>query len=157
MHQQHLGPDRREVDGDACVDPAALQALDHAVSEVIVLHALAHVEVDAFVGGLEVAEDVFLFLLGLRLLLLVLLQELLLFELMEAPPDDLGASVLVAFRLACSSLAATLDVAQQSDTGVGTDVDFAGKGGDLVVDPVLIEGSKLFVCMWEDLRVPHLT
>ena len=74
--------------------------------------------------------------------LLVLLDEFLLFELLESPSDDLGAGVLVSFRSALSSVKSSVDVGEESDSGSGADVDLSGQRGDLVVDPVFVDGSE---------------
>lgn len=42
-----------------------------------------------------------------------------------------------------SSVEATVEVREQSDSGVGTKIDFASKRGDSGVDPVIVEGGKL--------------
>ena len=40
--------------------------------------------------------------------------------------------------LAASSLSATVEVGKESDSGVGAEVDFAGKGCDSNVDPIFV-------------------
>ena len=74
--------------------------------------------------------------------LLVFLDKFLLFELLESPSDDLGAGVLVSFGSALSSVESSVDVGEESDSGSGSDVDLSGKGGDLVVDPVFVDGGE---------------
>lgn len=74
--------------------------------------------------------------------LLVLLDEFLLFELLKSPSDDLGASVLVSFGSALSSVESSVDVGEESDSGSRADVDLSGQGGDLVVDPVFVDGGE---------------
>jgi hypothetical protein len=74
--------------------------------------------------------------------LLVLLDEFELLQLLESPSDDLGGGVIVEFRSAFSSVETTVEVGEESDAGVGAEVDFASKGGDSGVDPVVMEGGE---------------
>lgn len=74
--------------------------------------------------------------------LLVLLDPLLLLQLLEAPSDDFGGSVLVYLSLAVVSVSSSVDVGKQSDSGVGSEVDFAGKRCDSDIDPVLVGGCE---------------
>lgn len=48
----------------------------------------------------------------------------------------------MSLGLAASSQTTTIEVGQQSDSGVRTQVDFAGEGSDSDVDPVFVEGCK---------------
>jgi hypothetical protein len=63
--------------------------------------------------------------------------------LLKSPSDDLGRGVVVELALAVSSVAATVEVREESDAGVGAEVDFSGEGGDSDVQPVVVEGSVL--------------
>jgi hypothetical protein len=74
--------------------------------------------------------------------LLVFLNKFLLFELLKSPSDDLGAGVLVSFGSALSSVESSVDVGEESDSRSGSDVDLSGKGCDLVVDPVFVDGGE---------------
>lgn len=75
--------------------------------------------------------------------LFVLLDVFKFLELLKTPSDDLGGGVIVELALAVSSVEATIEVGEESDTGVGAQVDFSGEGGDSDVQPVVIEGSVL--------------
>ena len=88
---------------------------------------------------------------------LVLLDPLLLLELLKSPSDDLGGGVLVSLGLAVSSVPASVDVRKQSDTSVGSEVDFASKGSDSDVDPVVVGGCKFLTWVRVLVRVPVLT
>ena len=46
---------------------------------------------------------------------------------------------------------------EQSDASVRSQVDLAGEGGDLDVDPVIVEWREFVACMGDGLRVPVLT
>lgn len=42
-----------------------------------------------------------------------------------------------------SAVETTVEVRQQSDAGMGAEVDFASEGRDSGVDPVVVEGGEL--------------
>ena len=46
---------------------------------------------------------------------------------------------------------------EESDAGVRPQVDLAGEGGDLDVDPVIVEGREFVACVGDWVRVPVLT
>jgi hypothetical protein len=75
--------------------------------------------------------------------LLVFLDDSLLLELLQSPSDNLGTGLLMSFRSALSSVKASLDVRQKSDSSSWSDVDFSGQRSNFVVDPVIIGGGEL--------------
>ena len=79
--------------------------------------------------------------------LLVLFNIFLLLELLQAPPDDLGAGVVVRLRGAVSAPQASVDVREQSDSGVRPEVDLPGEGCDSPVDPIVVDRGELVSCM----------
>ena len=79
--------------------------------------------------------------------LLVLFNVFLLLELLQAPPDDLGAGVVVRLGGAVAALESSVDVGEESDSGVRPEVDLAGEGGDPSVDPIVVERGELVSCM----------
>ena len=89
--------------------------------------------------------------------LLVLPDQVLLLELLQAPPDGLGASGSVRLRGAVAALEPSVDVRKQADASVRPEVDLAGEGGHLDVDPVVIEGREFVACVTEEVRGPVLT
>ena len=89
--------------------------------------------------------------------LLVLLDPLLLLELLKSPPDDLGGGVVAGLGLAVAFLPASVEVGEQSDSGVGAEVDFSGEGGDSDVDPVFVGGGEFLTWVLKCVRVPVLT
>ena len=80
--------------------------------------------------------------------LLVLLDEFLLFKLLQSPSDDLGSSVLMSFWSDLSSVKSTVNVGQKSDSGSWSDVNFSGQWSDFVVNPVLIDWGE-FISSWK--------
>lgn len=75
--------------------------------------------------------------------LLVLLDEFLLFKLLQSPSDDLGSSVLMSFWSDFSSVKSTVNVGQESDSGSWSDVNFSGQWSDFVVNPIFIDWGEL--------------
>jgi hypothetical protein len=89
--------------------------------------------------------------------LLVLSDQFLLLELLQAPPDGLGASGSVRLRGAVAAPETAVDVRKEADASVGPEVDLAGEGGHLDVDPVVVEGGEFVACVTREVRGPVLT
>lgn len=68
-------------------------------------------------------------------------------ELLKTPSDDLGASMIMRLRGAVSSLQSSVDVREQSDSGVRPEVDLPGEGCDSPVDPIVVDRGELVSCM----------
>ena len=49
----------------------------------------------------------------------------------------------MSLGLAISFLSTTVDVGEESDSCVGTEINFSGKGSNSNVDPILVGGGKL--------------
>lgn len=79
--------------------------------------------------------------------LLVFFNIFLFLELLKTPSDDLGASVIMRLRGAVSPLQSSVDVREQSDSGVRPQVDLAGQRGHPSVDPIVIERGELVSCI----------
>jgi hypothetical protein len=50
--------------------------------------------------------------------------------------------MIVELRSNFSSMETTIEMREQSDSGVGTKIDFTSEGSDSSVDPVVIQGGK---------------
>lgn len=74
--------------------------------------------------------------------LLVLLDDSLLFQLLQSPSDNFGTGLLMSFGSALSSIEASLNVRQKSDSSSWSDVDFSGQRSDFVVNPVIISRGE---------------
>jgi hypothetical protein len=89
--------------------------------------------------------------------LLVFFNIFLFLELLETPSDHLSAGVVVGLGCAVSSFQSSVDVGEESDSGVWSQVDLAGERGDSGVDPVLVDGGEFVPWVSEWLLVASLT
>jgi len=71
--------------------------------------------------------------------LFILLDKFLLLKLLKSPSNNFGASVVMEFRSAFSSVQATIEMRKKSNSRVRTKVYFASKRSNSVVDPIVIE------------------
>lgn len=65
--------------------------------------------------------------------------DLILFQLLQSPSDDLGPSSLMFGGRAVGSDFTPIEVREESHTGSWPEVDFSSKSSYSVIDPVLIE------------------
>ncbi len=73
---------------------------------------------------------------------LVLLNELLLLQLLQPPPDNLSARLLMPLRSNLAPIKSSINMRQQPNPSPRPDVDFPGQGGDSEIDPVFVDGGE---------------
>jgi len=88
---------------------------------------------------------------------LILLDVFLLLQLLKSPSDDLGAGVIVVLWGTSSSLEATIEMGEKTNSGSRAEIDLASKGGNSIVNPIIIKRSQFASYITKVVLVAVLT